>query len=942
MLNQANPGKQTAADTSAGAVRGVLSLQPDRLLPRADGDAADLSSRSDRLQGLTPDEVERSRELHGSNELTQKKRQSFFHQYLSSFGDPIIKILLVALAINVIFLFRHFDWYESAGIAIAVFLATFVSTLSEYGSESAFAKLQEEAAKTQCRVRRSGRVVALPVGEIVVGDLIYLQAGERIPADGILISGRLALDQSALNGESREAVKEPGESSSGSDLLSRSGLFRGAIVCSGDGVMLVQKVGDATFYGGLAREVQEETRESPLKVRLAGLARTISRLGYIAAALVAGADLFHSFVMDQGFEAARILAQFQQPSMVFAHILHALTLAITVVVVAVPEGLPMMITVVLSSNMRRMLKDHVLVRKLVGIETSGSLNILFTDKTGTLTKGRLEVSRFVDGSGCEYRDAADLKRKKTLWDMTRLSCYYNNESMPSAGEVLGGNATDRALMSFILGRQTLPNGYTVSSRIPFDSARKWAAVDLSANGDGDTGLLRGTFGPGTRRVTLIKGAPEKLLNACDRYIDNKGSLRPLDSGMLLRAAWSEMTGHAMRVLALVMSETPVSEKGGFSHLVLVGLVGIRDEVRPEARSAISQVRQAGVQVVMMTGDNRETAAAIARSAGLLEAGSPPEAIMTSTELADLTDGEIKSRLPALRVVARAMPSDKSRLVRLAQEMGLVAGMTGDGINDAPALKKADVGFAMGSGTEVAKEAGDIVILDDNFASIAKAILYGRTIFKSIRKFIIFQLTMNLCAVGISIIGPFIGIDTPVTVIQMLWINIIMDTLAGLAFAGEPPLREYMKEPPKRRDEPVLNKYMLNQILCMGLFTIVLCVIFLKADWFKPMFRYGSDPIYLMTAFFALFIFTGIFNSFNARTHRVNLFAHIHRNPAFVGIMAMVAVIQLVLIYYGGSLFRTAGLTPKELLLVLMIAFLVVPADGLRKLFLRFNHRKGNL
>ena len=497
-------------------------------------------------------------------------------------------------------------------------------------------------------------------------------------------------------------------------------------------------------------------------------------------------------------------------------------------------------------------------------------------------------------------------------------------------------------MSYILGRQTLPNGYTVTSRIPFDSARKWAAAEIAAGSDADAGLLRGIYGPGVRRVTLIKGAPEKLLGACDRYIDNKGSLRKLDSGMLLRAAWSEMTGHAMRVLALAVSETPVSEQGGFSRLVLVGLVGIRDEVRPEARSAISQVHQAGIQVVMMTGDNRETAAAIARSAGLLEANSPAEAVMTSSELENLTDGEVKARLPALRVVARAMPADKSRLVRLAQEMGLVAGMTGDGINDAPALKKADVGFAMGSGTEVAKEAGDIVILDDNFASIAKAVLYGRTIFKSIRKFIIFQLTMNLCAVGISIVGPFIGIDTPVTVIQMLWINIIMDTLAGLAFAGEPPLQEYMKEPPKRRDEPVLNKYMLNQILCMGLFTIALSVAFLKLDWVKPLFRYGSDPIYLMTAFFALFIFTGIFNSFNARTHRVNLFAHIHRNPGFVGIMAMVAVIQLVLIYYGGSLFRTAGLTPRELLLVLVMAFLVVPADGLRKLFLRLNHRKGNL
>ena len=897
---------------------------------------------TDLQKGLSPEEVERSRQLYGSNELTRHKRAGFWRQYLSSFGDPIIKILLVALAINIVFLFRNFDWYESAGIAIAVFLATFVSTLSEYGSESAFAKLQEESSRTSCRVRRNGVLVSLPVGELVTGDVVHLQAGERIPADGVLVSGTLRVDQSALNGESREAAKEPDPDGESDDLLSKSGLFRGAVVCSGEGILLVRRVGDSTFYGGLAREVQEETRESPLKIRLAGLAKTISRLGYVAAGLVAAADLFHSLILDKGFQAAQIMAQFSQPSVVFGHVLHALTLAITVVVVAVPEGLPMMITVVLSSNMRRMLKDHVLVRKLVGIETSGSLNILFTDKTGTLTRGQLEVSRFVDAQGNEYRTPADLKRKRGLWELARLSCYYNSDSLLSAGQVLGGNATDRALMSYILGRQTMPLGYTVTSRVPFDSARKWSAAEITADSGTDTAVLKTVFGPGTRRLTLIKGAPEKILSACDRYVDSKGTVQPLDNTMMLKSAWAEMTGHAMRVLALAVSEEPVPGSGGFSRLILLGLTGIRDEVRPEARGAISQVRGAGIQVVMMTGDNRETAAAIARSSGLLEQNSPPEAILTSGELAELTDQQVKERLPSLRVVARAMPADKSRLIRLSQELGLVAGMTGDGINDAPALKKADVGFAMGSGTEVAKEAGDIVILDDNFASIAKAILYGRTIFKSIRKFIIFQLTMNLCAVGISIIGPFIGIDTPVTVIQMLWINIIMDTLAGLAFAGEPPLKEYMREPPKKRDEPVLNRYMLNQIVCMGLFTVGLCVAFLKLDWFKPLFRYGADPIYLMTAFFALFIFTGIFNSFNARTHRVNLLAHLHRNPAFVGIMALVAAIQLLLIYYGGSLFRTAGLTPRELLTVLLIAFLVVPADGARKLILRLTHHKGSL
>ncbi len=877
-------------------------------------------------KGLTAAEVTASRQQHGSNQLTQRKRNSFFRQFLASFGDPIIKILLAALAINVVFLFRHFDWYESAGIAIAIFLATFVSTLSEYGSESAFAKLQEDAGKIQCRVKRAEGILSLPVADVVVGDIVLLQAGERIPADGVLLSGRLSVDQSALNGESREAEKLPGEAGDGNaDLLSRSQLFRGTIVCAGEGVMLVRRVGDATFYGGLAREIQEETRESPLKVRLAGLAKTISRLGYIAAGLVAGADLFHSFVIDGGMSWAGIAAQFSQPGLVFGHVLHALTLAITVVVVAVPEGLPMMITVVLSSNMRRMLKDNVLVRKLVGIETSGSLNVLFTDKTGTLTKGRLEVNRFLAGDGALYKKQKELKRRKGLWELVELSCACNSESLVSGKAALGGNATDRALLEYVLPLSKKTEAAPTGRHVPFDSARKFSAIQLPGKG-----------------YTLVKGAPEKLLGACTRYFDEEGNVRPLNSQHLLKTGWDEMTRSAMRVLCLAVSETHVTEDGDFSRLILVGLVGIRDDVRPEARAALKQVREAGVQVVMITGDNKDTAAAIARECGLLTGRDKPEAVLTSGELAGLTDDQLRRRLPSLRVVARALPADKSRLVRVSQEMGLVAGMTGDGINDAPALKKADVGFAMGSGTEVAKEAGDIVILDDNFASIARAILYGRTIFKSIRKFIIFQLTMNLCAVGVSIIGPFIGIDTPVTVIQMLWINIIMDTLAGLAFAGEPPLEEYMQEPPKRRDEPVLNRYMLHQILCMGIFTVLLCVLFLKLPIIKPLFRYGNDPIYLMTAFFALFIFTGIFNSFNARTHRVNLLAHLHRNPSFIFIMFMVAVIQLVLIYYGGSLFRTAGLTLHELARVLTIAFLVVPADCVRKLILRLAGRKGTL
>ena len=335
---------------------------------------------------------------------------------------------------------------------------------------------------------------------------------------------------------------------------------------------------------------------------------------------------------------------------------------------------------------------------------------------------------------------------------------------------------------------------------------------------------------------------------------------------------------------------------------------------------------------MITGDNRETAISIAKEVGLLKTNK--DIVITSDELKNKTDEEVKQLIPNLRVVARALPQDKSRLVRLSQELGLVVGMTGDGVNDAPALKRADVGFAMGSGTEVSKEASDIVILDDNFLSISKAILFGRTIFKSIRKFIIFQLTVNFCAISLSIIGPFIGVETPVTVIQMLWINMVMDTLAGLAFAFEPPLLEYMNEYPKNKNEAIINSYMIGEILFTGLFSSLLCIFFLKSSWIHSLYRTGESNQYLMTAFFGLFIFIGIFNSFNARTERLNLIANLSKNKIFMIVILFILIVQILLIYFGGSLFRTSGLTFKEFEIMIILALSVVPIDWFRKIYLR--------
>lgn len=875
------------------------------------------------LAGLNHAEVERSRNRYGSNIITKKKKKSFLWQYFASFGDPIIRILMIALAVNVIFMFRNSGWYESAGIAVAVILATLVSTLSEYGSESTFEKLQQQAGEINCRVRRNNSLFLLPVQDLVVGDIVLLQGGERIPSDGHMISGELSVDQSALNGETKEVNKYPDENLSNKtiDLMSHSGIFQGSVVCEGEGAMQVDCVGDRTFYGKMAVEVQEDTIESPLKQRLAKLAKTISRLGYTAAIIVGIANLFNAFIIDSRFNTAAILGKLTDFHFAFGTLINTLMLTITVIVMAVPEGLPMMITVVLSANMKKMLKDNVLVRKLVGIETAGSLNILFTDKTGTLTKGKLQVTSFITGDGKQFDSFSMLKKYPDFMKDVVTACALNTDSAISGVKqktVIGGNGTDKAMLTYVLPFIDRSKNAKLISHQPFNSKNKFLSSEIMQNG---------------MKKILIKGAPELILPRCKFYLSTDGSKKVFDR-QNLAVKMKEMTEKAMRILALAQSD---SENGTF---ILIGIVGIRDEVRPQAKKAVAEILGAGIQTVMITGDNKETAVAIAKEIGLIK--NQESSVFTSQELAHMSDTEIKKVLRNIRVVARALPSDKSRLVSIAQQARLVAGMTGDGINDAPALKKADVGFAMGSGTEVAKEAGDIVIIDNNIGSIAKAVLYGRTIFKSIRKFIVFQLTMNLCAVGLSVICPFLGIDAPLIVMQMLWVNMIMDTLAGLAFSGEAPLRDYMKEPPKKRDEDIINRYMYSEILFTGIYSIFICLIFLKLPLIQNIFHFNDGSHYYMTAFFALFIFLGVFNSLNTRTYRMNLFSHILRNKLFIFVLILICVVQIFLIYFGGTVFRTHGIDIQHLNLILLIAATVIPADLIRKALIRSVGRKGHI
>ena len=866
------------------------------------------------FSGLSQEDVKRSRAEHGNNIFTKKKRKGFLAKYLESFGDPIIRILLVTLIVNVILMFQTGNYYEIIGIAAAVFLATFVSTLSEYGSESAFMKLQKESENIRCRVKRNGETLEIPIADVVVGDVLFLSAGDKIPADGILITGALGVDQAAINGESKEAKKIPSDTETDGSPGAINTLFRGTTVQSGEGLMCVTAVGDRTLYGHLARELQNDVIDSPMKARLAVLAKQISRLGYTAAILIAFADLFNAIVMDNDYTWSLIVAELRNLPAMAQNLMHSLLLAISVVVVAVPEGLPMMITVVLSSNMMRMQKDHVMVRKLVGIETAGSLNILFTDKTGTLTTGNLNVEKMVTGEGKIFRSIDDIEKSPAFSRLVSLSCICNGSAVISGRQVVGGNSTERALVAFAAKKEQSVRTISRIESFPFNSTKKYAWTKIH---DG-------------KEMILIKGAPEKLLPRCTGYYDERGNIC---AGVpaFLSEQLKVFASHAMRCLVLATADGDFEEKS--TKLTLVALVAIRDRLRPEVQEAVSVVKKAGIQPVMITGDHRETAIAIAEDAGILTK-STKEIVLTGNELAEMGDEEVKEILTRIRVIARALPTDKSRLVRLSQEMGLVVGMTGDGINDATALKGADVGFSMGSGTEVAKEASDIVILDNNFASIVKAILYGRTIFHSIRKFIVFQLTMNFCAVGVSLIGPFIGVDTPVTVMQMLWINIIMDTLAGLAFAGEAPQKSYMEEKPKSRLEPIITREMLGQILITGGYTILLCASFLKMMIFRDVFHFLDDFVGFMTAFFTLFVFCGIFNAFNARTSRIRLFVNLGKNKTFIWVMLFVSVVQIALIFFGGTLFRTHTLSAHAIKEILLLAFTVIPFDLMRKILCR--------
>ena len=852
--------------------------------------------------GLKEDEVKESRKRYGSNSINEKNKNTFFNLFIETLGDPIIKILLIALAIKTIFLFRDFDYFETMGIVLAVLVASLISAISEYGSNKAFQRMQEESSRIKVLVKRDGKTKEITIDEIVKNDILILAPGNKVPADGILIKGKLSVDESSLNGETKEVYKEYIDNISLATEKNR--VYRGTTIYDGEALILVTKIGMDTLYGKMAKVLTEEEDASPLKLRLTNLAKVISRIGYIAAILIAVAYLFSKVFIINNFNLT-IIRETITLNKFFSLILEALTLAVSVLVMSVPEGLPMMITLVLSTNSKKMLKDNVLVRKMVGIETAGSLNILFTDKTGTLTKGKMEVSSIIDGNLNEYNDLYYTPDK--LKTLISDSLLYNNESEleESSGKVVGGNLTDKALLSFVQRKKD--NSVLIKDRILFNSKNKFAVTIIEKNNE---------------KIKLIKGAPDIVIKNSTHYIDKDGKRRTLDKDKILNYVNSKADS-GLRAIALAISQS-IYPTDSIRRNILLGVIFLKDDIRPEAKDGVSLIKSAGINIVMVTGDSKETATSIAKEIGIITSNN--DIVLSSSDLERLSDNELKKIIPNLKVVSRALPEDKKRLVMLSKELGLVTGMTGDGVNDSIALKKADVSFAMGSGTEVSKEASDIVIIDDNILSISRAILYGRTTFKNIRKFIIFQLTVNISAIMLALIGPFIGVPSPITVLQMLWINMVMDTLAGLAFSYEVPRIEYMKEPPKKKEENIINKYMFNEIIATSMYTLIISLLFLKL----PFIKYIVYSDHLMTAFFSLFIFIAVFNSFNARTHRLNILAHLKENKVFILIIIFIIIVQIIIIYSGITLFQTKPLYIKELIFILILSLSIIPFDFLRK------------
>ncbi|MCR8883118.1 calcium-translocating P-type ATPase, PMCA-type [Phocaeicola plebeius] len=845
------------------------------------------NTQDSRFKGLTDQEVLQNRQKYGMNLLTPPKRPSIWKLYLEKFQDPVIKVLLVAAAFSLLISIIESEYAETIGIFFAIFLATGIGFYFEYDANKKFDLLNAVGEETPVMVIRNGKVHEIPKKDIVVGDVVILNTGDEIPADGVLLEAvSLQVNESSLTGELMVNKTTDEAHFDEEATYPSNSVMRGTTVTDGHGVMCVERVGDATEIGKVARQATEQSQEqTPLNLQLTKLANLIGKVGFTIAALTfvifTAKDLYAylsvTAVTDwhQGLEIARIVLKY-------------FMMAVTLIVVAVPEGLPMSVTLSLALNMRRMLKTNNLVRKMHACETMGAITVICTDKTGTLTQNLMQV----------YDAKLDEAQKDLIAEGIATNSTAFLEEKEGEGKPSGvGNPTEVALLLWLneqgMDYISLRNQAKTVNQLTFSTERKYMATLV------DSSVLN-------TRVLYVKGAPEIVMGKCNL---EESRVKQYNEQLLA------YQNQAMRTLGVAYKVIPENSSTDCAELVkeggltFMGIFAISDPIRPDVPDAVKKCQSAGIRVKIVTGDTPGTATEIARQIGLWTSEDTERNRITGVEFAALSDEEALERVVDLKVMSRARPMDKQRLVQLLQQKGEVVAVTGDGTNDAPALNHAQVGLSMGTGTSVAKEASDITLLDDSFHSIATAVMWGRSLYKNIQRFIVFQLTINVVALLSVLLGAFLGTELPLTVTQMLWVNLIMDTFAAMALASIAPSMDVMNEKPRKRTDFIISPAMRNNIFGVGAgFLIVLMGLL---AFFKNM--PGGMDVHHLTVFFTIFVMLQFWNLFNASVFGTNhsIFKDAGHAMGMLGVALIILVGQFIIVTFGGKVFRTEPLPALE-------------------------------
>jgi len=857
------------------------------------------------MNGLSSSEVLRSREMHGSNKLPEPKMKKWYDFAKEALSE---KITMILIAIAVLQLFLGFmgvmELSDPIMILVVLAIVTVIAVKTGLGVQKSAAELRAKTSVRYCDVIRDGKVQTINKDELVVGDLVCVGMGQEIFADGYIVDGKISVNNAAINGETKECKKTPiqgyihAKTTSTSSYTNPNCLFAGTTVMSGEGKMIVTDVGVNTVNGDTM--VKMQTLESPktaLDIALDNLSDFISKWGTVAA-VVTFAVLTMTGIMSVGFSnyfGGNVLDVIQKIAQNFS-------VALTIIVAAVPEGLPLIVKLVTKQNVRTMETFNILAKNPGKIPELAYVDIICTDKTGTLTTGVMTPKKIIDAFVDEVDESSELWKA-----MVNNICINNSAVFDGNGEITGGNSIDRAVLTLTDSEEygKIVNDLQIKAKQVFNSSNKYSAVSCS------------------NEVTYYKGAPEKLIEHCTTALgDGIQTFTDIDKIRLLENI-KEMTTKSMRCIALTQSTGELVENELPNNMTLLGIIGVVDPVREEVPNAVAMAHKAGIQVIEITGDCLETAKAVAEECGIYMAG---DLAITNDDFEAMSDDEVKSIIPKLRVISRCSPNTKLRLVTLAQEIGKSVAMTGDGVNDSPALKRADVGFGMQGGSDVAKEASDIVLTDDNFASVVKAVELGRTFMHNIMMFLEFQLPINIALLILSVIYPMVATGALLASVQILIVNIIMDSLNSLSFGGEPPKEEYMSERPIKKGSGLFIRGAKKRIAISTAAFIVLYGIIT----FSPVSNMFVTDVEAMTARFALLCFMAVLNGFNIRTEHMNLFKGIGKNKLFSYIAVGICAMTVILCDFAGTLIKATALDLNHWLVIIALAFMVIPVDLVRK------------